>query len=51
MLKDKDLFDESQETFKAIKAKSFVVTPSLPEKLKDTVESAHPLAHNEIKDI
>ncbi len=35
MLKDKDLFDENQETFKAVKAKSFVVTPSLPESLKD----------------
>ena len=35
MLKDKDLFDENQETFKAVKAKSFVVTPSLPENLKD----------------
>lgn len=35
MLKDKDLFNENQETFTAIKAKSFVVTPSLPENLKD----------------
>lgn len=35
MLKDKDLFDENQETFKAVKAKSFVVTPSLPESLQD----------------
>jgi len=35
MLKDKDLFNENQETFTAIKAKSFVVTPSLPDNLKD----------------
>lgn len=28
-----------------------IYTHVLPEKLKDTVESAHPLAHNEIKDI
>ena len=35
MLKDNDLFNENQETFTAIKAKSFVVTPSLPESLKD----------------
>ena len=35
MLKDNDLFNEKQETFTAIKAKSFVVTPSLPENLKD----------------
>ena len=35
MLKDNDLFNENQETFTAIKAKSFVVTPSLPENLKD----------------
>ncbi|MCR4663437.1 MAG: alpha-glucan family phosphorylase, partial [Endomicrobiaceae bacterium] len=35
MLKDKDLFNENQETFTVIKAKSFVVTPSLPESLKD----------------
>ena len=31
MLKNNDLFNEKQETFTAIKAKSFVVTPSLPE--------------------
>ena len=35
MLKNNDLFNENQETFTAIKAKSFVVTPSLPESLKD----------------
>ena len=35
MLKNNDLFNESQETFTAIKAKSFVVTPSLPESLQD----------------
>ncbi|MBR3655118.1 MAG: alpha-glucan family phosphorylase [Elusimicrobia bacterium] len=35
MLKDNDLFNENQETFTAIKAKSFVVMPSLPESLKD----------------
>ncbi len=35
MLKDKDLFNENQETFKVVKAKKFVVTPSLPEKLQD----------------
>lgn len=35
MLKNNDLFNENQETFTAIKAKSFVVTPSLPENLKD----------------
>ncbi len=28
-----------------------IYTHVLPEKLRDTVESAHPLAHNEIKDI
>ena len=28
-----------------------IYTHVLPEKLKDTVENAHPLAHNEIKDI
>ncbi len=28
-----------------------IYTHVLPEKLKDTVESAHPLAHNEIKDL
>ena len=31
MLKDNDLFNEKQETFTTVKAKSFVVTPSLPE--------------------
>ena len=35
MLKNNDLFNENQETFTAIKAKSFVVTPSLPESLQD----------------
>lgn len=35
MLKNNDLFNEKQETFTAIKAKSFVVTPSLPESLQD----------------
>ncbi|MFA7674604.1 MAG: alpha-glucan family phosphorylase [Endomicrobiia bacterium] len=35
MIKDKDLFNENQETFTAIKAKDFIVTPSLPESLKD----------------
>lgn len=35
MIKYQDLFNENQETFTAIKAKSFVVTPSLPESLKD----------------
>ena len=38
MIKDKDLFNENQETFTAIKAKPFVVTPSLPENLKDLIE-------------
>ena len=28
-----------------------IYTHVLPEKLRDTVESAHPLAHNKIKDI
>ena len=28
-----------------------IYTHVLPEKLRDTDESAHPLAHNEIKDI
>ena len=28
-----------------------IYTHVMPEKLRDTVKSAHPLAHNEIKDI
>ncbi|MGE4384472.1 MAG: alpha-glucan family phosphorylase [Endomicrobiaceae bacterium] len=40
MVKNKDLFNESQETFTAFKAKDFVVTPSLPESLKDLLSIA-----------
>ena len=39
MIKNKDLFNENQETFTAIKAKDFIVTPSLPESLKDLLYS------------
>ena len=38
MLKDKDLFNEKQETFTVAKAKKFVVVPSLPENLKDLID-------------
>ncbi len=38
MLKDKDLFNEKQETFTLTKAKKFVVVPSLPENLKDLID-------------
>ncbi len=38
MINEQDLFNENQEVFSAVKAKAFVVTPSLPEPLKDLRE-------------